>query len=316
MKDGVADRTRLEYLIRRSEHTIDEWCARFDRAARVLGEPATLSARQLQRWMAGQVGTARPSARRVAGSLWREPFAVLVGPVGAAGNAPVPVRTAGYEAAHQAARESAEHVRRMGIGVREGTVERLRAEVRRLAYTYVEVPPSHFLAEARRARDTAYTLLERTRRPAQLAELSLVAAQLCGLMSAASFDMAAWSPALAQAGAAHAYADLAGHVPLRAWARGNLALMAHWPRRTPVPVEDALAPRPRGAAAAGLRCVEARAWADPTGPARGAPDGLDAEQFVRLRQALGGARWLHDGPAAELLERIHVLHRQTMVNGA
>ncbi|MGY0234752.1 hypothetical protein [Longispora urticae] len=258
------DRTRLEYLIRRSEHTIDEWCARFDRAARVLGEPATLSTRQLQRWMAGQVGNARPSARRVASTLWQEPFAVLVGPVTTSAvswpRSPVLERTA----AHEAALESTEHVRRIGGAVDDATIGQLQAEVRRLAYTYVEVPPLLFLAEARRARDFAYTLLERTRRPGQLTDLYLIAGQLCGLMSSASFDMAAWAPAIAQAKAAYRYAELIDHAPLRTWARGNMALMSYWtgrPGQAVVHVEAALASHPVGAAAAGLRCIEARAWA-------------------------------------------------------
>jgi hypothetical protein len=76
--DRVPARTLLEKIVREGDHTIDEWCVLFDSTARGMTETATLSARQLQRWMAGQVDNARPAARRVAGQLWGHPFNVLL----------------------------------------------------------------------------------------------------------------------------------------------------------------------------------------------------------------------------------------------
>jgi len=78
--DQVPPRTLLEQLVRRSRRTIEENCAAFERTAATCGEDATLSPRQLWRWMAGQVDTARPVAQRVAEHHWGYTFEALIGP--------------------------------------------------------------------------------------------------------------------------------------------------------------------------------------------------------------------------------------------
>ena len=122
------------------------------------------------------------------------------------------------------------------------------------------------LANARHARNVAYLLLDRTRRPAQTADLYFVAGQACGLLASASFELAMWDAAEDQARSAHTYADTIGHAGLRAWARGTLALIAKLDRPTAagaihlinVGIDEA----PAGAARARLRGIEARAWAE------------------------------------------------------
>jgi hypothetical protein len=74
----VPPRTLLEQLIRESDYTNEEWAERFEQLAAALGEDATLSARNLQRWASGQITDARPAARRVAARLWGHPFHTLV----------------------------------------------------------------------------------------------------------------------------------------------------------------------------------------------------------------------------------------------
>src|SRR5690349_14807378 len=64
--DQAPPRTLLEQLVRESRRTIDENCAAFGRTAARHREDATLSPRQLWRWMAGSVDSARPVAQRVA----------------------------------------------------------------------------------------------------------------------------------------------------------------------------------------------------------------------------------------------------------
>ena len=78
--DQPPPRTFLENLVRTSRRTIDENCAAFERTAARHGEKATLSPRQLWRWMAGAVDHARPVAQRVAELHRGHPFAVLLGP--------------------------------------------------------------------------------------------------------------------------------------------------------------------------------------------------------------------------------------------
>ncbi|MBV9140093.1 MAG: hypothetical protein JO115_04120 [Pseudonocardiales bacterium] len=73
-------RTLLERLVQESDRTLEETCEDFERCARQHQErDATLSVRQLSRWMAGTVGSAQPASRRVAQRLWGHRFARLLG---------------------------------------------------------------------------------------------------------------------------------------------------------------------------------------------------------------------------------------------
>jgi hypothetical protein len=173
------------------------------------------------------------------------------------------------------------------------------AETYRLAHSYAVTPVPEFLRDARQARSLGYEMLERARHPDRLVDLHLAAAQLCGLMSRASFDMAAWAPALTQARAAHVYAELTGHRSLRVWAKTNQAALAYWhgrPAESLIHVEAALDLGPTGVAAAALRSVEARSWAHLARPdkVRAAIEAAD--------RALNGARGddeLFDGVGGE-----------------
>jgi hypothetical protein len=71
----------LEQVIRESNQSAREHCERFNRTAVARQEyGATLSYRQLTRWMAGEVTQARAASMRIAEWHWGEPFTVLVGP--------------------------------------------------------------------------------------------------------------------------------------------------------------------------------------------------------------------------------------------
>lgn len=73
-------RTLLEKLVREGRWTIEETCRAFEKRARELGEQASLSPRQLSRWMSGQVGRPRPVMQRVAEQFWEHGFLALLGP--------------------------------------------------------------------------------------------------------------------------------------------------------------------------------------------------------------------------------------------
>jgi hypothetical protein len=260
-------RTNLEETIRTGNRTIEEHCAAFERTASDMGEDATLSVRQLARWMAGEVDSARPVMRRVAERYWGRSFADLLSAPGTTVAAPAatvaPPPQIIEDAAMIAAGESARHSSTAGKSVSSMTIEQLLADLRRLANRYGEISAITALIEARNLRNDAYALLEQTRRPTQLADLYLAAGQACGLMSDASFDMAVWEAAEDQARSAYTYAELIGHDGLRAWARGTQALIAYWtgqPRRAVNLAESAIAAGPAGVALARLRGIEARAW--------------------------------------------------------
>jgi hypothetical protein len=283
--DRGQPRTLLQKLIHESDYTIEEWRDRFDAVAAAAKENATLSVRQLQRWMAGEVDDARPASRRVAARLWGHQFATLLAPPGAtalvapavsgstaagstaAGSTGAGRAVAGADLLEEvtimAAHESSRHATEADGSVSPAIVEQVQADVRRLARDYANMAPIRLLAESRQARNLAYAALDRTRRPAQTKDLYLAAGQLCGLMAVASFDLAVWDAAAEQARAAHVYAELVDHRGLRAWARGTQALIAYWtgrPRQALAHVEAGLDRVPAGAAQARLRCIEARAW--------------------------------------------------------
>src|ERR1700677_3570587 len=75
-------------------------------------------------------------------------------------------------------------------------VVHLAAELQRLARLYAAVPPLEFLVMARKLRDDSSRLSERTRRPAQLADLHLVTGAACGLLAMSSWDLGAWLAAV------------------------------------------------------------------------------------------------------------------------
>lgn len=267
-------RTLLEQLVRQSSRTVEETCADFEATGRRLGEDVTLSPRQLGRWMAGIVEAARPVSKRVAEEHWGYGFEMLVGaPLlsveQSARRYPHPAPT--YitpdqleAAASMAAHESSRHAASVGGGVDPNSIEQTQQSIVNLARQYHELPPIGLLGRARRTRDLAYLLLERTRRPAQEKDLFLVAGQACGLMALASFDLAIWDAAEEQARAARTYAELADHAGLRAWAHGTQALVAFWsgqPRRAVNFAQVGAELAPAGKQLARLRGIEARSWA-------------------------------------------------------
>lgn len=273
-------KTLLDQLVQQNQRTIDETCVAFAKKARELGESATLSERQLQRWIRGDVGQARPVSRRVAEAYWGYSFDQLMGPptisseLGRLNATPAPSPSVDVNsleaAALMAAHESYEHAASTAGNVDPMDVEFLQESVYDLARAYQKTPPLQLMLDARHVRDVAYALLDRTRKPAQTADLYLTAAQACGLMSVVSFDLTQWAAAEEQARAAHTYAELVGHSGMRAWARGTQALIANWrgqPRRAAELIARSVGEAPSGAATARLRSIEARAWA-----ALGRPD--------------------------------------------
>jgi hypothetical protein len=202
------------------------------------------------------------------------------------------------ELALMVAHESTDHASAAGGAVSPSSIEQVQAEVWRLARDFTSLPPLLLLAEARRTRDITYSLLDRTRRPAQTADLYLAAGQLCGLMASASFDLAAWDAAEEQSRAANLYAELVDHPGLRAWARGTQALVQFWtgrPRQALVHIAAGLDGAPAGAALARLKAIEARALSllggDPAQALRTvnlADDALAGQREDDLHHEIGG----------------------------
>jgi hypothetical protein len=305
----VRHRTLLEQLVHDGRWTIEETCQAFETAARQMRESATLSPRQLARWMRGDVGQARPVAQRVAEGFWGHSFEALLGSPQAVpehegrSGAAAPSQSIDVEsleaAAVMAAHESIEHAARIAGQVDSADITWLQEAVHQLAREYQSKPPLELLTEARHIRNLAYLFLERTRKPAQTAELYQAAGHACGLLSIVSFDLARWDAAEEQARSAHTYAQLVGDADLRAWSRGTQALIANWRGQSRHAIDligSSVEEAPSGVATARLRAIEARAWAE-----LGRPD--QVKDVLRLADAeLEVARQdndLYDGTGGE-----------------
>ena len=83
MTSDEQPRTVLAMLVAQGDQTHEEQVSAFNRRARQMGEPATLSLRQFERWLAGELTSLpRPTARRVAEAHWGRPIQDLLGPPG------------------------------------------------------------------------------------------------------------------------------------------------------------------------------------------------------------------------------------------
>lgn len=162
---------------------------------------------------------------------------------------------------------------------------------------------------ARRLRDEARSLAERTRRPGVLADLYVVIGQGTSLMASTAFDLGHWNESAALARASTQYADMAGHASLKAWTYGLQMTLANW-RNEP---DAALTYFARGmrAAPAGeprlrLRYIASRSHAL-LGDSTSVADVLDAAQRDRddaevnpddLSKSVGGEFAFGDARAA------------------
>jgi tetratricopeptide (TPR) repeat protein len=181
------------------------------------------------------------------------------------------------------------------------SVVQLLGELEHLARRYADDPPLTMLDQARRLRDESHRLSERTRAPAQLADLHLVTGAACGLLARASWDLGAWSAAIEQAHSAGIYGQIIGHKGLQAWAAGCEALIAFWrgrPQDAMDAAERGLQLAPAGTPRARLHCIAARAWAYLAATDRVRAELSSADQS--LIQAGGpNAEMLHDEIAGE-----------------
>jgi hypothetical protein len=288
-------RTLVDAVIAARRWTTDECVRHFADAAADLGEPATLSAAQLKRWRRGRLaGLPRPTACRVAEQLFGYPIEELLAPIppdylpprhGAVPATPPPVPTdhdfvdVEPDPIMSAAHDASEHAADAGRAIEDTTLEQLHVDVTRLAHTYAATPPAVMFAQLRRARNLTYRMLERTRRPAQISDLYLIAGQLSGLMAAASYDLGHPDAAAEQARAAFTYGQITDHNTLRAWARATLSTIAFWSGRSREGAAHAQAGLQYvagGDTAIRLHAVAARSWA---------LSGARAEALAALRAA-------------------------------
>ncbi|MGH3810730.1 MAG: hypothetical protein ACRDRU_29765 [Pseudonocardiaceae bacterium] len=255
-------RTRLEQHAQTAHLSIREFVDRFHVAAVECGEKkAHISERQAKRWLAGESDLPRPVCRRVLEHWWAEPVSCLFGPPDSGRAAAV---MSAEELVVNAGRESAHHAITAASVLDPSALEHLHDTARRAARAYQVTPPLAMLIDLVSLRDTVYEQLDRTHKPRQQAELYLLAGQVCGLLSAVSFDLGHPEVAQEQARAAHTYGSVIDHPSLCAWARAEQIIAMLWtdrPRRVVSLAATALETAPVGTARARLYFLHARALA-------------------------------------------------------
>ncbi|NUS74482.1 MAG: hypothetical protein HOQ05_13955 [Corynebacteriales bacterium] len=240
-------RTLLEQLIRNGSRTLDELCVDFDKLARKLDIQATLSTRQLKRWASGDVGRARPAARRVALELWGCQFEMLTAPPAghphdgpiqpSASEKPITqmrLHRPGFTAASlreevaMTAEESAAFVRRPSAAITPALIEQYYADIDGLSRRYLTEPPFALFTPLAERRRQMFQLIDARPRPQYLPDLYRIAGHLSALLAHASFDMDHGDAADTHARTALLCADMCGDTQLVAYTRWVQSNVAYW----------------------------------------------------------------------------------------
>lgn len=252
-------RSRLEQLAMQRRLGVADFLLEFARRAEAVGEDVGVSRSAAKRWFQGDGGNPRTAARRVLEAWFGEPIADLLGPPLSQSR-----QVTEQELAVNAAHDSVSHAIESASALDPSALEHLHAAADDAARAYYTTPPLEMLTDLVALRDTIYVQLDRTHKPLQQAELYLLAGQVCGLLSAVSWDLGLVGAAEEQARAAHTYGSVIDHLSLQAWARALQVTVAFWsgyPRRAAKIAAGALETAPIGTARARLHSVNARALA-------------------------------------------------------
>src|SRR2546428_663027 len=211
------------------EHAIEA----LDRRARDMGiRDFTLSLRQLDRWLAGDVATLpRPSLCRVVEAEFGYPVERLLalgGDLVETSSTPSGQARPLNQLVSQAATESA----RFGqwadsLAIGDLAIETLHLRIRQLATAYVHTPMIPIFRGLTNLRDELFESLN-TPDPSQARDLYLVAGITCGLLAHASGNLGDLQAAHLQACTAMICARQADHPTLAAWALTVRALQSEW----------------------------------------------------------------------------------------
>jgi transcriptional regulator with XRE-family HTH domain len=214
---------------------------------------------------------ARPVTNEIAAALDRalEADGALAGPL----------EDTASRTADQAARESQRLAAILSAEPAAEVVVDLAQETRAIAVDYLSGSPDTMLARAADSRREALATLRSSRivRPADVADVTLYAGHLSGVLAYAALDLAKPVAAMTHADAAWWAADAAGSDQLRAWVRGTQSLIARFRGEFPRALayaEDGLSYAHRGTSRARLLCGVAQCHAN-LGDAAAAREALD-----------------------------------------
>jgi tetratricopeptide (TPR) repeat protein len=272
----------LRQLVKeRRWRTYETFKHHFEGAARELAkheEPQiamqSVSRTQYERWLRGDVATyPLQMSARILEHMFGRRVEQLFGPVEAVPATPASTFTTASPGLDlhdleseitMSGHESSEHAANAARAVDDTSIEGLQEEIARIARRFPMTPAYTSFSEAKRVRDTAYELLDRTGRPSQEADLYLAAGQACGILATSAFDLGYTDAAADQARSAFVYGRMIGHAGLCAWALGMRALICYWSERAYEALDlinKGLALAPQGTPVRRLRGIQARAFA-------------------------------------------------------
>jgi hypothetical protein len=289
MASKAPRKTLLAVIVDVDTRSHDEIVKAWVSHAILLREDATLTVRQLARWLRGDlIQLPHPAACRVSESFWHRPITELLGPPPVA---PISTDTAPIEPQADAgsdirtllmntAHESGDHAATAGVYADDASIETLRDRVIAAAHGYATTPPLELHGKLVRIRNTAYQLLDRTSRPTQETDLYLVASLACSLLGSIGLDLGVPEAAAEQARAGATYGRLIGHSMAEAYAYSVQCTATIWtgqPSRGAVQANRGLDLVSEGPLAARLHAVHARCLG---------MQGLAAEADEELNRAL------------------------------
>lgn len=172
--------------------------------------------------------------------------------------------------------------------------ELLFAELRRLAFDYLAVPPEPVVAQLCRLRDHLFQLLKRPQYPRQGRDLHLAAGYCCVLLAWMSGDLGHSGAARTQAAVAALFADTAGAPELGAWIWSVRSKTSFWEREYVMAADQAragfeVAPRREVRVLLAAQEADACSALGATGPAQAALGAIvTARDTVAEAEAIGG----------------------------
>lgn len=223
--------TLLQVLMRERHLTREQTVAVLEKRARLMGiKDFAFSVRQLDRWLARQVGDPRALSCRVAEAEFGYPIEQLLTPVDP------PVHRAGASAILLAPLEEAEEIARRSqrlavSNIDQGALERIEALLDEIGASYERTDAGCVYPVALRQRRWVDELLTGSQRLRQRIELYVLAGKLSALLGYLAFDRGEVTNARAYCDEAFDLAREAGHHDLAAWVRGIQSFVAYYTGR-------------------------------------------------------------------------------------
>lgn len=206
----------------------------YKRARTMPGSNFTLSLRQFDRWLAGELdGLPRPSACRVVEAEFGQPIEQLLAFDDEAPTDPASPRAAVVGDVRGLVSGAAVDASKFALwadsaSIGEGTVDSLRLRLAHLAHEYVHAPLVPIFGELVALRDDSFQLIRDKRDPQRLRKLYFLAGAACAMLGYASGDLGHPQPAMLQNQTALVCAEKADSPALTAWILGNCAMTSDW----------------------------------------------------------------------------------------